>query len=98
MKDDVPQCRQPSAQLADHGASVNIAPAIGHAIHREQHFGFNLLEAVQHGAGSHVGCADAPNAANTHGGEKGDDGLGDIRQVSRHPVAWLHPLRPQVQC
>ena len=74
-----------------------VLAAIGDAIAGDQHLGFDLPEAVEHGGGAHVRRADAPHAAEADHGEEGDHGLGHVRQVGRHAVAGLQALRPQVQ-
>ena len=88
---------QVGAQLLHHLAPVDVFAAIGHAVHREKHFGFDLFEAVQHGLGAHVGRADAPHAADAHRGDEGDHRLRDVRQVTCDTVAWLDAHRLQLQ-
>ena len=83
--------------FGDHVASVQVAPAVAHTAAGDEHFGFDLPEPVQHGASPHVGRAQAPDAANAGGRQEGHDGFGNIRQISRHPVARLHALGLQVQ-
>ena len=89
--------RQGVDQLLHHGHAVVVAPAIGDAIHRDQHLGLNLLEAVQHRQRAHVGRANAPHPAHTDGGQKGHHGFGNIGQVSRNAVAGLQPMGLQMQ-
>ena len=84
-------------QLGHYGAAVQRAAAVTHAVARDQHTRFDLLEAVQHGLGAHVRGADAPDAANADGGQKGHHRLGDVGQVGGYPITGLHPLRAQVQ-
>ena len=84
-------------QLGHHAAAVERTAAVAHAVTGDQHTRLNLLEAVQHGLGAHVGRADAPDAADADGSQKGHHGFGDVGQVGRYPVTRLHPLRAQVQ-
>ena len=91
------QAGQGGAHLADHLTAVHISPAVTDAIHGEQHLGFNLLETVQHRMGAHVGRTNAPDGPNADGRQKRNHGLGDVRQIGRHPVPGHHALRLQMQ-
>ena len=88
---------QAIAELLNHGTAVNLLAAVGDAISGNQHFGFNLFEAVKHSGCAHVRCANAPHTANTDGGQKRHHGLRNIGQVSGHAVAGLNALRFEMQ-
>ncbi|MNV26895.1 hypothetical protein D3C71_1180260 [compost metagenome] len=88
---------QVGAQLGQHASAVVVTPAVGHAVHGDQHLGLDLAEAVEHCVRAHVGRADAPHAADAHRGQKGDHGLGHVGQVGGHAVAGLDALGLEVQ-
>ncbi len=94
----MPQTGQGRTQFVQHGQSVVVAAAIGHAIDGNQYRGLNLPETVEHGVRAHVGRADAPHTADADRGQKRHHGLGHIGQVGGHAVARLHALGLQVQC
>ena len=89
--------RQRRAQLRHHRQPVLVPTTVGHAVTGDQHRGFDLAEAVEHGVAPHVGRTDAPDAADADGGQKGDHGLGNVRKIGHDPVSRLHALGLQVQ-
>ena len=91
------QTGQPGTQLGQHAGAVVVAPAVAHAVHADEHLGFDLAEAVEHRVRAHVGRADAPHRANAGSGQEGDHGLGHVGQVGGHAVARLHALGLEVQ-
>ncbi len=77
-------------QVCHHrGAVVDLA-AIAVAIDCYQHLGPDLAEAVDHRHLAHVRRAARPDRTQAGGGQEGDDGGGDIRQVAGNAVAALH--------
>jgi hypothetical protein len=88
---------QGRSQFMDHADALVVFAAIRDPVHTDQYLGRDLLEAVDHRVGAHVGRAYAPNAPDAHHRQKRHHGLGDVGQVSRHPVAGLHTLGLQVQ-
>ncbi|MCY1358530.1 hypothetical protein D9M69_450670 [compost metagenome] len=97
VQDHVTHRGQGGAQFGHHAQAVEILHAVGHAVAGDQRHRFDLLEAVEHGVGPHVGRAHAPHGADAHHREKGNHGLGDVGQVGGHAVAGLHALGLQVQ-
>ena len=85
------------AQLCDQRQAVLVAPAIGHAVARDEDFRLDLAEPVQHRIAAHVRRADAPHRADAGRGEEGDHRLRYVGQVGRHPVAGRHAVLLQVQ-
>ena len=88
---------QSSAKFCKHRCAIDIAPAVGHAVARNQHLGRNLLEAVEHGMGSHVGRTNAPDSPDADSGQEGKHGLGCIGQIGCNAVTRLHTLLAQMQ-
>jgi len=74
-----------------------VAAAVAHAITGDQHPRLDLAKAIEHGIHAHVGRANAPDRAQAHHRQKSHHSLGNIGQISHHPIARLHPLRTQVQ-
>ena len=97
VHDQVRHRRQRRTQFGHDHRAVKIASAVGDAVTGNQHLGLDLLEAVQHRIDAHVRCANAPHAADAGGSQKRDHGLCNIRQIGRHAVARLHPMRLQMQ-
>ena len=97
VHDHMGHAGQRRAQLGDGLGPVDVAPSVVHAVAGDQHLGLDLLEAIEHGGGAHVGRAHAPDRAKAGHGQKADDRFGDVRQVNRHPVARLHAVRTQMQ-
>ena len=85
--DDGAQGGQFAAQFGDGVAAVVLLAAVAVAVDGEQHDGFDLLEAVEDTAGAEVGGAGRPDAADGRGGEEGDDGLRDVREVAADAVS-----------
>ena len=77
--------------------TLQIFAAVGDAIDGDQHLGADLLKAIQHRVGAHVGRTHAPNAANAGDRQKRHHGFGNIGQIRCHALAWLHALRLQMQ-
>ena len=97
MHDQMRDCRQRGAQLGHDAGAIEVAAAVSDAVAGDQDLGLDLLEAVQHGVGAHVGRTEAPDAADARHRQEGDDGFRDVRQVRRHAVAGLHALLLQMQ-
>ena len=97
MHDEVLHARQRGAQFLHHVGAVEVLAAVADAVAGDQHLRLDLLEAVEHGGGAHVGRAQAPHAADAGHGEEGDHRLGDVRQVGRDAIAGLHALLLQMQ-
>ena len=89
--------RQSSAELCQHSDAIDIAPAVAHAVARNQHLGLDLLEAIEHGMGSHVGRTNAPDSPDADSGQEGKHGLGCIGQIGCNAVTRLHTLLAQMQ-
>ena len=70
--------RQRVFQLLHHTHAVIIFTAVGDAIASNQNLRFNLLKAIEHRQCAHVGRANAPNTAHTDGGQKSNDGFGNV--------------------
>ena len=96
MDDDMFDGRQRSAQFVDHLPPIMLPSRIGYAVAGDQHFWLDLLEAVDHRGRRHVRRTDAPDRADAGGGEKGDDGLRDVGQVGRDPIAGADAVRLEV--
>ncbi len=88
--DDGAQGGQFAAQFGDGVAAVVLLAAVAVAVDGEQDDGFDLLEAVEDAAGAEVGRAGGPDAADGGGGEEGDHGLGDVREVAADAVAGAY--------
>ncbi len=88
---------QSSTELCQHRDAIDVAPAIGHAVARNQHFGLYLLEAIDYRIGSHVGRTDTPDRSDTDGGQEGDHGLGRVWQIRCNAVTRLHTLGLQMK-
>ena len=71
--------------------------AIGDAIASNQHLRLNLFEPVEYGQGPHVGGANAPYTTHADGGQKGNDGFRNVRQISGHTIARLQTLGLKVK-
>jgi len=78
---------QLAQHLAQHRPAVVCHAAPHLAVHRHQHLGRDLPEAVEHGHRAHVGAAHAPDRAHAGAGQKGDHGVRRVGQVGAHPVA-----------
>ena len=72
--------------LAHHLTAVERLPAIAVPIHREEHLRLDLAEAVDYAGRTHVGRRAGPDRAQARAREHGDDGLGDVRQVSGYAI------------
>ena len=96
VDNDMRDRRKRRAQLLDHVAAIVAPPGIGHAVACDQDFGLDLLEPVDDGGRGHIGRADAPDRADAGGGEKGDHGLRNIRQIGCDAIAGAHALRLQM--
>ncbi|MHC2279916.1 hypothetical protein ACVME8_006559 [Bradyrhizobium diazoefficiens] len=72
VQDDMRDRGQRSPQFGDDVAPIVPPAGIGDGVAGDQHFGFDLLEAVDHGGRGHVGRADAPDRANAGGREERD--------------------------
>lgn len=79
-----------AAEFGDDLAAVVFLAAVAVAVDGEEDDRFDLLEAVEDAAGAEVGGAGGPHAADGRGGEEGDDGLGDVRQVAADAVAGAY--------
>ena len=93
MDDDMFDGRKRSAQFVDHLPPVMLPSRIGYAVAGDQHFWLDLLEAVDHRGRRHIRRTDAPDRADAGGGEKGDDGLRDVGEVGRDPIAGADAVR-----
>ena len=82
--------RQAGAQLGQYRAAVERLATVIHAVDGDQHFGFDLAQAVDHGGGAHVGRAHAPHRADAEAGQRRDHRLRHVGQVGRDAVAALH--------
>ena len=71
---------------------VVVLAAVAVAVDREEHLGLYLLYAVDDAARPEVWGAARPHRADGGAGEQADDGLGNVWQVGRDPVAAL--VRP----
>src|SRR5215210_6957566 len=95
-KDDgLPNRRYLPLQPCDDLGPVVVLTAVAVAVDGEEHLRLYLLEAVDHATGAEVGGAARPDRAYRGAGEQGDHGLGDVRQVSRDPVATPDAHLPQ---
>ena len=90
------QVAQPHHRRADlrrdalHGlAAVEVLAVVAVAVHGQQHLGLDLGEAVDHRLGAEVRRAGRPHRPDRRAGQERGDGLGDVGQVRRHPVARL---------
>ena len=81
---------QAIAQLAHRLRAIQRLACVIHAIHRNQYFRLNLLEAIQHRWRAHVGRAHAPHRTNAHAGKAAHYRLGNIRQIGRHAIPPLN--------
>ena len=97
VNDDVLHAGQSITQLLHHTHAVKVASAVAHAVHRDQHLGFDLFETVKHRVGAHVGRTNAPHTAHAGGGQKRHHGFRNVGQIRRHAVTRLHALGLQVQ-
>lgn len=97
VQDDMLDRGQRTPQLGHDIAPVVPPACIGDGVAGDQQFGFDLLEAVDHGGRGHVGRADTPDRTDAGACEKRDDGLGNIGQIGRDAVAGLDALVLQVQ-
>ncbi|MNH99526.1 hypothetical protein D3C73_523010 [compost metagenome] len=79
----------------DLGLNVDGLAPIAIAIHREQHPGAGLAEALHHAGLTKVGAGGGPDSAEAGGGQHGDDGLRDVGQVGGHHVATAYALAAQ---
>jgi hypothetical protein len=84
--DDGAQGGQLAAQFGDGVAAVVFLSAVAVAVDGEEHDGFDLLEAVEDAAGTEIGGAGRPYAADGRGGEEGDHGLRNVREVAADPI------------
>ncbi len=91
------QRRQCGADVGDLGGAVDGTAAVAVAVDDEQHHGLDLLEAVDDAARAELGRARRPHRAERGGGQERDQGLGDVREVGRHPVAGPHPEGPEAR-
>ncbi len=85
--DDGAQGGQFTAEFGDRVPAVVLLAAVAVAVDGEQDDRLDLLEAVEHAAGAEVGGAGGPDAAHRGGGEEGDDGLRDVREVAADAVS-----------
>ena len=89
--------RQGGTQLGHRGTAVQVAPAVVDAVAGYQYLGRDLPEAVEHRLAAHVGRTEAPNSADAGGCKEGHHGLGNIGQISCHPIPRHNTLRAQMQ-
>lgn len=92
---NVLDARQLRQHLAQHRAAVvrHTGPML--AIDGDQHLGFDLPEAVQHGHRPHVRAAHAPDSAQAGAGQERDDGVRRVWQVGTDAVPRRHTHRTQ---
>ena len=64
------------------------------AVHRQQHLGLDLGEAVDHRARAEVRRAARPHGADRRAGQERRDGLRHVGHVGDHPVAGPDAARP----
>ena len=65
------------------------------AIDGKEHLGLDLPEAVEHALHAEIRRRGRPDSTQARGGERGDDCLGHVREVSGHAVSLLHARRAQ---
>jgi len=90
--------RQRRQHFMQHRAAVVRDAAPDLAVHRQQHLGRNLAEAVEHGHRAHVGAAHAPDRADAGAGQQRHHGLGRVGQVGADAVARHHARALQARC
>ena len=81
------QVWQGRTQLVDNGTAIEPLAAVGVAIDRDQHFGFDLGEAIDQALRPEIRRAAGPDRAQAGTGQEGDDGLRDVRDDGHDPVA-----------
>ena len=87
--DGEPQPGQRPADRRDLLAAVDLLVAVAVAVDRDQHRGCDLAPPVDHAAGAELRRARREDRADARRGQQQHQGLGDVRQVRRDPVAAL---------
>ena len=92
-------CLLYAVDLADHaghlGLDVDGLAVVAIAVHRKQHPGPGLAEALHHAGLAKVGAGGGPDSAQAGGCQHGHHGFRDIGQVGRHHVATAYALAAQ---
>ena len=78
--------REVLEDLGDLEATVDLFRAVPVAVDMEEHGGFELCEAVDHGPWPELGCATGPHGAECGSGEERHEGLDDVRRVRPNSV------------
>ena len=90
-----PQRRQGGADRGHLVLAADRLCAVAVAVDRQQHRGLDLAPPVDDAARAELGGARRPDRPQAGGGEEGDDRLGDVREIGRHPIAAADPERAQ---
>ncbi len=86
-------------RLPDRGQlrpAIDALAAVQRAVGGDQHLRVNLAQPGYHAVDRHVLVAHRPDRAHARRGQRRDNGLADVGQVSDDTVAGFHPETPQV--
>ncbi|MNE22647.1 hypothetical protein D3C80_1158640 [compost metagenome] len=88
-----------AVDLADHaghlGLNVDPLTVVTITVHREQHPGPGLTEALHHAGLAKVGAGGGPDRPQAGGSQHGDHGLRNIGQIGGDHIAAPYALRTQ---
>src|SRR6266853_882466 len=93
--DDALQARQPRRDLSHLLERVDFLSVVEVAVRREEHRGRDLTEAVEHALHPEIGGACREGRADARCGKHRRDRLGQVGQISGHPVSGLDAQRAQ---